>query len=328
MMMMILRRTGLTGSCWCWCCCCCCCCCLERSWARGKFVSLSSSLTSRTMPVSSEFRLRDPAEHRLSYVGDAANLGHGEVVGILLGTGPQDPAGVKALGVVVVDLHDLTNLRLYPVADFVDWHVREESEGRDGDVHGVWKPTVAHNRARNPHAGLLVKGLRKIALAEPVCPPQRRHIDVKRFTDDRRLDDVAVWPCTVVLGDGRNPTACDLIEVLHQLSLQEGASDDGVAMQGGLADSHCRDIVQIPNILRDKEECARLRAVAENGALGPILRLAIIDVHQVARRDCGGPPNGQRAHIFQQSSLVRIDVVGPRLGSITDDGAGCPQVSC
>merc|ERR1740123_2071176 len=109
---------------------------------------------------ASELRLRNPAEHRLSHVGDAANLGHGEVVGVLLSTEPQDPACVPALGVVIIDLHDLAGLRLDPVTDSVDRHIREEAEGWDGDVHGVRKPTVTHNRACNPYASLLIEGLR------------------------------------------------------------------------------------------------------------------------------------------------------------------------
>merc|ERR1740129_2149557 len=273
--------------------------------------------------AESELWFCDPAEHCLSYIGNAANFWHSEVVGVLLGARPHDPARVPALGVVVVDLHDLAGLRLHPVAHPVDWHVREEAEGRDGDVHGVRETAIPYDRARNPDASLLVKGLREIALTEPVRPAQRRHVDVEGLSDDRRLDDVAVGPRAVVLGDGRNPTTCHLVKVLYQLALLEPAPDDSVAVHGGLADRHRRDIVQVPDVLRDKEEGVWLRAVAEDRALGPLFRLAVVDVHQVAWRDRGCPPNGQRAYIFEQSCLMRIDVVGPGLGSITDDSARC-----
>merc|ERR1719210_1286315 len=243
--------------------------------------------------ATSELRLRDPAEHRLTHVGNAANLRHGKVVGVLLGAGPQHPARVKAFGVVIIDLHDLAGLRLNPVTDFVDRHVREEAKSWDGDVHRVRKATVPHDRASNPNTSLLIKGLREVTLAEPVRPPQRRHVDVKGLPDDRCLDDIAVRPRAVVLGDSRNPATCDLIEVLHQLALQEGAPDDRVAVHSSLADGHRRDVVQVPYVLCNEEEGARLRTIAEDGALGPLFGFAIKDIHEVAWRDRGSPPDGQ-----------------------------------
>merc|ERR1719471_230173 len=120
--------------------------------------------------ATSELRLRDPAEHCLSDVRDASNLWHGKVVGVLLGAGPQHPACVKPLGVVIVDLHDLASLWLDPVTNSVDRHVWEEAEGGDSDVNCVWQATVANDRARDPHASLLVEGLRDVALTEPIRP--------------------------------------------------------------------------------------------------------------------------------------------------------------